>query len=87
MTEGLTFSLLSIRWFVVNLILKPRLVTDCCSQPWPLSCGALSSARIDLLAALVFVAARRLSPVVSRGYSLLWCTDFSVQWLVLEHGF
>ena len=32
----------------------------------------------------VFVAARRLSlVVVSRGYSVLWCTGFSLWWLLL----
>ena len=32
----------------------------------------------------VFVAVCRLSLVAaSRGYSLLWCTDFSLQWLLL----
>ena len=32
----------------------------------------------------VFVAARGLSVVaVSGGYSLLWCTGFSLQWLLL----
>ena len=32
----------------------------------------------------VLVAARRLSlVVVSRGYSLLWCTGFSLRWLFL----
>ena len=32
----------------------------------------------------VFVAWHRLSLVAaSRGYSLLWCADFSVQWLLL----
>ena len=32
----------------------------------------------------VFVAARRLSlVVVSRGYSSLWCTGFSLRWLLL----
>ena len=33
----------------------------------------------------VFVAARRLSLVaVSRGYSSLWCTGFSLRWLLLR---
>ena len=32
----------------------------------------------------VFIAARGLSLVVaSRGYSSLWCTGFSLQWLLL----
>ena len=32
----------------------------------------------------VFIAARRLSLIVaSRGYSLLRCVDFSLQWLLL----
>ena len=36
------------------------------------------------LAALVFVAARRLSLVVaSGGYSSLWCVGFSLRWLLL----
>ena len=84
MTEGLTFSLFFIRWFVFNLILKPRLITDYCSQPWSLSCGALSSAHnIYLLAVLVFVAALGLFSGCEQGYSFLWCTDFSVQWLLL----
>ena len=83
MTEGLTFSLFFIRWFVFNLILKPRLITDYCSQPWSLSCGALSSAHnIYLLAALVFVAAHGLSLVVSgatlsRGAQTSQCSGFS----------
>ena len=81
MTEGLTFSFLSIRWFVFNLILKPRLKRLLLTAVmWsPVLCSYL-------LAALVFVAARRFSLVVSRGYSVvvhrrLWA------WLVLEHGF
>ena len=32
----------------------------------------------------IFVAACRLSPVaVSRSYSSLWCTGFSLRWLLL----
>ena len=44
---------------------------------------------ISFLAALVFVAARRLSVVaVNCGYSSLWCAGFSLRWLlfVVELG-
>ena len=39
------------------------------------------------LAVLVFIAACRLSLfVASRGYSSLWCTVFSLRWLLLSQS-